>query len=153
MRALLLVGGGRHRAALENLAERLRVKSSVLFTGSVPSRDLPAYYDAGDVFAMPCRTRRHGLDVEGFGIVYLEASASGLPVIAGDSGGAPDAVLAGQTGYVADGTSAAAVAGRVIGLLCEPERAAAMGDKGRAWVEAEWRWELVAERLECILAG
>ena len=150
---LLLVGGGRRRVALENLAERLRVKSSVLFTGSVPSRDLPAYYEAGDVFAMPCRTRRRGLDVEGFGIVYLEASASGLPVIAGDSGGAPDAVLAGQTGYVVDGTSAWAVARRVIELLCEPERALAMGQQGRRWVDAEWRWELVAERLECILAG
>jgi len=150
---LLLVGGGRHRVALENLAERLGVRSSVLFTGSVPPRDLPAYYDAGDVFAMPCRTRRRGLDVEGFGIVYLEASASGLPVIAGDSGGAPDAVLAGQTGYVVDGTSAAAVARRVIELLGETERAAAMGQRGRGWVDAEWRWELVAERLECILAG
>ena len=65
--------------------------------------ELPAYYDAGDVFAMPCRTRRRGLDVEGLGIVYLEASATGLPVIAGDSGGAPDAVLSGETGYVVPG--------------------------------------------------
>jgi phosphatidylinositol alpha-1,6-mannosyltransferase len=150
---LLLVGGGRYGASLENLAERLRVKSSVFFTGSVPGRDLPDYYNAGDVFAMPCRTRRFGLDVEGLGIVYLEASASGLPVIAGDSGGAPDAVLAGQTGYVVDGRSAEGVADRVIELLHDTERAAAMGQKGRAWVEAEWRWELVAERLAAVLAG
>jgi len=151
--ALLLVGGGTYRAALENLAERLRVKSSVTFAGSVPWRDLPAYYDAGDVFAMPCRTRRRGLDVEGLGIVYLEASASGLPVVAGDSGGAPDAVLRGQTGYVVDGRSAAAVAGPLIQLLSDPERAAAMGRKGRVWVEAEWRWDLVAERLAAVLSG
>ncbi len=151
--ALLLVGGGRYGAALEGLAERLRVTSSITFTGSVPRRDLPSYYNAGDVFAMPCRTRRHGLDVEGLGIVYLEASASGLPVIAGASGGAPDAVLAGQTGYVVDGRSADAVADRVIELLRDTGRAAAMGEKGRGWVEDEWRWELVAQRLERILAG
>jgi phosphatidyl-myo-inositol dimannoside synthase len=151
--ALLLVGGGRHRAALENLAERLRVRSSITFAGSVPGRDLPAYYDAGDVFAMPCRTRRRGLDVEGLGIVYLEASASGLPVVAGDSGGAPDAVLPGETGYVVDGRSPAAVAGRIVELLCHTERAAIMGEKGRDWVEAEWRWELVAGRLAAVLSG
>jgi phosphatidyl-myo-inositol dimannoside synthase len=151
--ALLLVGSGRYRAALAGLAERLHVKPSVIFTGSVPEGDLPAYYDAGDVFAMPCRTRRHGLDVEGLGIVYLEASAAGLPVIAGDSGGAPDAVLCGQTGFVVDGRSAEAVADRVIGLLRDTGRATAMGEKGRSWVEAEWRWELVAARLEAVLAG
>ena len=65
--------------------------SSITFTGPVPQAELPAHYAAGDVFAMPCRTRRGGLDVEGLGIVYLEASATGLPVIGGDSGGAPDA--------------------------------------------------------------
>jgi phosphatidyl-myo-inositol dimannoside synthase len=151
--ALLIVGGGRYRAALENLAERLRVKSSITFAGSVPWRDLPAYYDAGDVFAMPCRTRRRGLDVEGLGIVYLEASASGLPVVAGDSGGAPDAVLPGQTGFVVDGRSATAVAGPLIQLLSDAERAAAMGRTGRGWVEAEWRWDLVAERLAAVLSG
>jgi len=151
--ALLLVGGGPYGAALARLAERLRVKSSVIFAGSVPAADLPAYYNAGDVFAMPCRTRRHGLDVEGLGIVYLEASASGLPVIAGDSGGAPDAVLSGQTGFVVDGRSAEAVADRMAELLRDTGRATAMGDKGRAWVEAEWRWELVAERLAATLTA
>lgn len=150
--ALLLVGDGRYRPVLERLAKRLRVASSVTFAGSVPWPELPGYYDAGSVFAMPCRTRRGGLDVEGLGIVYLEASAVGLPVIAGDSGGAPDAVLAGQTGYVVDGRSADAVARRVIELLADPEAAAAMGEKGRAWVEAEWRPELVAQRLEAVLA-
>ncbi len=151
--ALIFVGGGRYGAALEGLAERLRVRSSITFAGSVSRGDLPAYYNAGDVFAMPCRTRRRGLDVEGLGIVYLEASASGLPVIAGNSGGAPDAVLAGQTGYVVDGRSAVPVADRVIELLRDTERAAAMGERGRTWVEAEWRWELVAERLAAVLTG
>ena len=124
-----------------------------MFTGPVPWADLPAYYDAGNVFAMPCRTRRGGLDVEGLGIVYLEASASGLPVVGGDSGGAPDAIMNGETGYVVPGRDVAAVADRIAGLLADPAGAAAMGEKGMAWIDREWRWELVAERLQQILAG
>jgi phosphatidyl-myo-inositol dimannoside synthase len=151
--ALLLVGDGPYRAALGRLAQREGVAGSVVFTGPVPAADLPAYYDAGDVFAMPCRTRRAGLDVEGLGIVYLEASASGLPVVGGDSGGAPDAILPGETGYVVPGRDLAAVADRICGLLADPAGARAMGEKGAAWVDREWRWELVADRLMAILAG
>jgi phosphatidyl-myo-inositol dimannoside synthase len=150
---LLLIGDGPYRAELERLAGRLGVAGSVLFTGPVSWEDLPAYYDAGDVFAMPCRTRRRGLDVEGLGIVYLEASATGLPVIGGDSGGAPDAILHGESGYVVPGGDAKAVAVRLTELLADPAAAAAMGEKGMAWVEREWRWQLVAARLERILAG
>ena len=100
---------------------------------------------------MPCRTRRGGLDVEGLGIVYLEASATGLPVIGGDSGGAPDAILDGETGYVVNG--ATAVAKRVTELLSDPAKARAMGEKGLAWVDREWREELSAARLAAILEG
>jgi phosphatidylinositol alpha-1,6-mannosyltransferase len=151
--ALLLVGGGPYRSALERLAAETGVASSVRMTGSVPWEQLPAHYDAGDVFAMPCRTRRRGLDVEGLGIVYLEASSTGLPVIAGDSGGAPDAVLAGETGLVVNGRSADGVADAVISLLSDPKRAAAMGEKGRSWVERDWRWEVQAGRLGVLLGG
>jgi phosphatidyl-myo-inositol dimannoside synthase len=150
---LLLVGDGPYRAKLDRLVRQAGLSDSVVFTGLVPATELPAYYDAGDVFAMPCRTRRGGLDVEGLGIVYLEASASGLPVVGGDSGGAPDAILAGETGYVVPGRDVAAVADRIAGLLADPPGAGAMGDKGLAWVDREWRWELVAERLARILAG
>src|SRR5216683_2142468 len=108
---------------------RLGVADSVLFTGPVSWADLPAYYDAADVFAMPCRTRRRGLDVEGLGIVYLEASATGLPVVGGDSGGAPDAILTEETGYVVPGRDVAALAGRLTGLLADPAAARAMGEK------------------------
>ena len=101
--ALLLVGGGPYRTRLEELALESTWREDIVLTGSVPWPELPAHYAAGDVFAMPCRTRRRGLDVEGLGIVYLEASAAGLPVIAGDSGGAPDAVLPGETGWVGAG--------------------------------------------------
>jgi phosphatidyl-myo-inositol dimannoside synthase len=150
---LLLVGDGPYRADLARLARRTGVSGSVVFTGPVPWADLPAYYDAGNVFAMPCRTRHGGLDVEGLGIVYLEASASGLPVVGGDSGGAPDAIMNGETGYVVSGRDVAAVADRITGLLADPAGAAAMGEKGMAWIDREWRWELVAERLQQILAG
>jgi phosphatidylinositol alpha-1,6-mannosyltransferase len=151
--ALLLVGGGPYRGTLEKLAAETGVGEAVRFTGSVPWEQLPAHYDAGDVFAMPCRTRRRGLDVEGLGIVYLEASSTGLPVIAGDSGGAPDAVLAGETGLVVNGRSAGAVADAVISLLNDPRRARTMGEKGRSWVERDWRWEVQAERLAALLTG
>jgi phosphatidylinositol alpha-1,6-mannosyltransferase len=150
---LLLVGSGPFGKNLQILAERLRVAGSVHFAGAVPARDLPAYYDAADVFAMPCRTRRRGLDVEGLGIVYLEASATGLPVIGGDSGGAPDAIRDGESGYVVPGRSVAAVADRITGLITDPARAKAMGEKGLAWVQQEWRWDLVAARLGQILRG
>jgi phosphatidylinositol alpha-1,6-mannosyltransferase len=150
---LMLVGDGPYRAQLERLAEGLGVARSVLFTGPVGWDELPSYYDAGNIFAMPCRTRRAGLDVEGLGIVYLEASATGLPVVGGDSGGAPDAILDGETGYVVPGHSAAAVADRISELLADPAGAAAMGEKGQAWIEREWTWDLVAERLRHILGA
>jgi phosphatidylinositol alpha-1,6-mannosyltransferase len=150
---LLLVGDGPYRAELGRLAGRTCVSGSVLFTGPVPWEELPAHFAAGNVFAMPCRTRRGGLDVEGLGIVYLEASATGLPVIGGDSGGAPEAIRHAETGYVVPGRDVAAVAARLIELLGDPAAAAAMGEKGLAWVDREWRWDLVADRLGQILAG
>jgi phosphatidyl-myo-inositol dimannoside synthase len=150
---LMLVSDGPFRAGLERLAARTGVSDSVLFTGPVEWDELPGYYDAADIFAMPCRTRRGGLDVEGLGIVYLEASATGLPVVGGDSGGAPDAVLDGETGYVVPGRSVQAVADRLTALLADPAGAAAMGDKGRSWIEREWSWDLVTDRLRRILDG
>jgi phosphatidyl-myo-inositol dimannoside synthase len=149
---LLLVGDGPYRSRLERLASEAQVAGSVIFTGPVSWDDLPGYYDAGNIFAMPCRTRRAGLDVEGLGIVYLEASATGLPVIAGDSGGAPDAVLDGETGYVVPGRSEDALAQRLIELLADPARAVAMGEKGLAWIDREWTWDLVAQRLQQIIS-
>ncbi|MFF9480240.1 glycosyltransferase family 4 protein [Streptomyces sp. NPDC014733] len=148
---LLIVGGGPYEKELRALAERTGVAESVRFTGAVPWAELPAHYGAGDVFAMPCRTRRGGLDVEGLGIVYLEASATGLPVVAGDSGGAPDAVLDGETGWVVPGGSPQATAERIVTLLQDPELRRRMGERGRAWVEEKWRWDLLAEKLKELL--
>jgi phosphatidylinositol alpha-1,6-mannosyltransferase len=151
--ALLCVGGGPHLSALERLARENDVAQHVVLTGSVPWSELPAHYDAGDVFAMPCRTRRGGLEVEGLGIVFLEASATGLPVVAGRSGGSPDAVLDGETGHVVDGRQVHVVADAVSSLLERPDRARQMGAAGRAWMEQEWRWDLLAQRLRELLAG
>ncbi|GGS21792.1 glycosyltransferase family 4 protein [Streptomyces griseoviridis] len=148
---LLIVGGGPYEKDLRRLADDTGVAASVRFTGSVPWSELPAHYGAGDVFAMPCRTRRGGLDVEGLGIVYLEASATGLPVVAGDSGGAPDAVLDGETGWVVRGTSVEDTADRLVTLLADPELRRRMGERGRRWVEERWRWDLLAERLRTLL--
>ncbi|MFL6073078.1 MAG: glycosyltransferase family 4 protein [Mycobacteriales bacterium] len=149
--ALVIVGDGPDFPRLHRLAASLGVADDVVFTGKVPGPDLPRYFAAGDVFAMPARTRHLGLDVEGLGIVYLEASAAGRPVVAGDSGGAPDAVLPGETGHVVDGRDVGEVAGRVADLLADPAQAAAMGRAGRAWVEREWRWDLLADRLHALL--
>jgi phosphatidylinositol alpha-1,6-mannosyltransferase len=149
--ALLIVGDGPYRQELTELASATGVADRVVFTGGVASEELPAHYAAGDVFAMPCRTRRAGMDVEGLGIVYLEASATGLPVLAGDSGGAPDAVLEGETGYVVGGRDTGAISRRLVQLLADPALRERMGTAGRAWVERDWRWDVLADRLQSLL--
>jgi phosphatidyl-myo-inositol dimannoside synthase len=151
--ALLLVSGGPYRRRLGRLAAEHGVAADVVFTGSVPWAELPAHYAAGNMYAMPCRTRAGGLDVEGLGIVYLEASACGLPVVGGDSGGAPDAVLDGETGFVVGGRDLAALTDRLVDLLSNPAKAAAMGAAGRAWIERDWRWEAQAARMTELLNG
>lgn len=151
--ALLVVGGGPALPRLKQLVASAGLERDVVLTGSVRWAELPAHYDAGDVFAMPCRDRLHGLEVEGLGIVFLEASATGLPVVAGRSGGSPDAVVEGETGYVVDGTSVDEVAARLVELLTDRGRAQAMGAAGRAWVERDWRWDVLASRLRELLAG
>lgn len=149
--ALVIVGGGPHLEALRKLASDRGVIDDVVFTSGVPAAELPAHYAFGDVFAMPCRTRGAGLDVEGLGIVFLEASATGVPVVAGDSGGAPETVLDGQTGRVVDGRDLEAITQAVSGLLADPELAARMGIAGRDWVTSQWRWDTHAARLATLL--
>ncbi len=150
--ALLLVGHGPYEASLRALAGKHGVSEHVLFAGGVPYAELPEHFAAGDVFAMPCRTRRGGLDVEGLGMVFLEASASGLAVVAGDSGGAPEAVREGETGYVVGGRDRAALADRLATLLTDAGLRGRLGSAGRSWVETDWRWDLLAERLGGLLA-
>ncbi|MDQ1650009.1 MAG: phosphatidyl-myo-inositol dimannoside synthase, partial [Frankiaceae bacterium] len=141
------------RPTLERLAREQGVERDVVFTGSVPWEELPAHYDAGTVFSMPCRTRRGGLEVEGLGIVYLEANATGLPVVAGNSGGSPDAVREGETGYVVDGTAVDQVVAALALLLTDDALRERLGRSGRAWVEERWRWDVIAGRLRGMLDG
>lgn len=151
--ALVIVGGGPYRENLQKLAQRCGVAEDVLFTGGVPGEELPAHHALADVFAMPCRTRGAGLDVEGLGIVYLEASASGVPVVAGRSGGAPETVRDGATGRVVDGTDIEAIARAVGDLLADPDAAARMGAAGRDWVVQNWQWRTQGARLQRFLTG
>ncbi len=151
--ALVIVGGGPYLEALRALAQSCGVADGVTFTGGVPGGELPAHHALADVFAMPCRTRGGGMDVEGLGIVFLEASATGVPVIAGESGGAPEAVQHNKTGLVVDGRSVDRVADAVTELLVDRDRAAAMGAAGREWVTSEWRWDTLAARLADLLRG
>jgi phosphatidylinositol alpha-1,6-mannosyltransferase len=144
---LLVVGSGPYGAALRELARRTGVADRVVFAGAVPYAELPAYFRAGDVFAMPCRSRWFGFDIEALGAVFLQGAAVGRPVIAGDSGGAPEAVRPGETGLVVDPTSPAALARAIRELLGDPARAAAMGTAGAAWVHAEWTWDRMVGRL------
>lgn len=149
--ALVIVGGGPDLDRLQGLAAEFDVSDHVVFTKGVPGDELPAHYAMADVFAMPCRTRGAGLDVEGLGIVFLEASATGIPVVAGDSGGAPETVLDGQTGHVIDGRDGEQLVDTLSLLLAHPERAATMGRRGREWVTAQWQWDTIAARAGALL--
>jgi phosphatidylinositol alpha-1,6-mannosyltransferase len=151
--ALVIAGGGPYLETLRRLAERLDVSDHVTFTGGILAAELPAYHAMADVFAMPCRTRGAGLDVEGLGIVFLEASATGVPVIAGYSGGAPETVQHSKTGLVVDGRSVGQIADAVIELLADPDRAAMMGAAGREWITAQWQWDALAARMSELIRG
>ncbi|HEX5996554.1 MAG TPA: glycosyltransferase family 4 protein [Jiangellales bacterium] len=148
---LLLVGDGPYRRKLERLVREYDVRDSVLFAGAVPWSAAPAWFDAGDVFAMPCRTRLGGLEPEALGIVFLEAQASGCPVLVGDSGGAPETVLDGETGYVVDARDPAVIATRAAELLGDPGLVRVLGDKARAWVQEEWSWDQSVATLRQLL--
>ena len=149
--ALVIVGSGPYEQTLHRMAGQSGAGDSVLFTGAVPTDELPDHYAMADVFAMPCRTRGAGLDVEGLGIVFLEASAAGVAVVAGDSGGAPETVIEGETGRVVDGTDVDEVAEVIAGLLQDPATAQRMGRAGRDWVTRDWNWDGLTARLSGLL--
>ena len=150
---LVIVGGGSRRftARLRRLAGHL-ADDRIVFTGRVGEECMSHMLHAADVFAMPCRTRGGGLDVEGLGIVYLEAQAAGIPVIAGRSGGAPETVIP-ESGIVVDGRSQQNILAALIALLSDPKRRRDMGRRGRSFVEQSWTWERMGARLRRILAG
>jgi len=141
-----VAGSGRERGHLERLAAS--TGAPVRFLGRVPDADLRALSGCGDVFAMPCRSRWGGLEQEGFGIVFVEAAAAGVPQVAGASGGSADAVIDGETGLVvADPTDAGAVAAALLSLLTDPERRRAMSVTGRDRAVREFSYDVLAARL------
>jgi phosphatidylinositol alpha-1,6-mannosyltransferase len=148
---LLLIGQGPYREHLQELVHKYRLESSVTFIGRIEYKDLPLYLCAGDIFAMPSRSRLMGLEVEGLGIVYLEASSCGLPVLAGSSGGAPDAVVQNITGLVVDGTNHQQIATAAINLLNNIAASQLMGAAGRQWIVENWRWEIWSKEFENLL--
>ena len=150
---LLIVGVGPRQKKLEQLILRYDLAEFVRFVGRIAYEKLPEYFRLADLFVMPSRSRLGGLEVEGLGIVYLEASASGIAVLAGASGGAPDAVIAGKTGEIVDGTSIDQIAQVINELLDHPARLREMGRAGRAWTESSWGWQIWGERFRTVLLG
>lgn len=148
---LLIVGQGPYKNHLEKLVNKLSLKENVTFAGKIMYDKLPSYLSAADLFAMPSRSRFFGLEVEGLGIVYLEASACGIPVIAGSSGGAPDAILEGVTGLCVDGTNVAEIAAAVIEICSDADRASHMGVAGRNWIVEQWRWDIWSREFNALL--
>jgi len=150
---LLLIGSGPREEYLRKLIVKYGLESDVILLGRVAYDQLPKHFLLGDVFVGPSRSRLAGLEVEGLGIVYLEASSCGIPVIAGDSGGAPDAVLKGRTGLIIDSTSIEEISGACIKLLSSPKLAEELGAKGRNWVVEEWNWDLWGKKFAELLEG
>ncbi|RFS85109.1 glycosyltransferase family 1 protein [Actinomadura spongiicola] len=149
---LMIVGDGPTRAHLTDRAAR-EAPGTVTITGAVSAADLPRYYAAADVFVLPCRDERRGLQVEGLGLSVLEASSAGLPVVVGRSGGSPESVLDGRTGHLVDATRADGLARVLNDLLADSARARRMGDEGRRWVRETWCWDRAAARLAALLRG
>lgn len=147
----LILSDGELDEELRALCRGLGLDDVARFVGPVPARELPRYYAAADLFVMPNRTLDDA-DVEGFGMVFLEASASGVAVIGGLSGGVPDAVADGRTGLLVDGASIEAIADAIRALLGDPALRARMGAEGRAWART-FSWEHAAARVRAIAAG
>ena len=140
---VLLVGKGRTEAQLRKLADNLGVQ--VRFEVNVPWSDLPGLYREMDIFCMPCKSRWGGLEVEGLGLVFLEAAATGLPVLAGDSGGSPETVIPAETGYVVH--SVDDIVEGLTMLLDDPAGSRRMGLAGRRFVEDVFTWPKVVDRF------
>lgn len=155
--AYLIVGSGIEEKDLfegeriKRLVKDLNLEEKVIFTGFVCDEDLPQYYNSCDVFVMPSREITEKGDVEGFGIVYLEANACAKPVIGGKSGGIEDAIIDGETGLLVDPLNVKEIARVIVKLLTNKELADEMGKKGRERVEKELNWKEIARRLQGLM--
>ena len=133
---------------LQKMVQTLGLERQVKFAGFIPDRDLPDIYANSDIFVMASRQIPGRLDIiEGFGISFLEASASGLPVVAGNSGGVSDAVCEGETGLLVIPDAPEDIARALKRLLTDDGLARELGKKGRKWVETQMNWDCVAEQM------
>jgi phosphatidylinositol alpha-1,6-mannosyltransferase len=138
----VIAGDGEERERLERLVDENGLRGRVFFAGAVPEAELPAHYAACDIFLLPNRVE--GTDIEGFGIVFLEAAATGKPVIAGDSGGVPEAVDRNNTGLLVDGASVKEVARAIRHLAASADERARLGSAGRVRVRDHFSWQRAA---------
>lgn len=148
----VVVGSGELEPLYRDMVAQAGLGAAVRFCGFVDARERAAALDGADVFAMPSRLRPGGGGGEGFGIVYLEAGAHGVPVVGGNVAGALDAVRHGETGLLVDPTDHVQVADAITELLLDSRRAEAMGTAGRAWAE-QHDWPRVAAQVEDLLHG
>ncbi|MFQ5788399.1 MAG: glycosyltransferase family 4 protein, partial [Thermodesulfobacteriota bacterium] len=143
-----IVGKGSEEKRLRNMVQELGLENQVIFAGFISENQLPTTYTACDIYVMTSREIPGRLDlVEGFGISFLEAGASGLPVVAGNSGGVSDAVQHGKTGLLVNPDNPEDIASAIRLLLTDDSLSRRYGSEGRLWTETQMSWELVAERL------
>ncbi len=145
----LIIGNGPDLKRLEKLAEKLKVLSNITFIEDVSDNNLPIYYDLADLFIMPAR--QIGADVEGFGIVYLEANLFGKPVIAGNSGGVAEAVVDKKTGLIINPENVSQISNAILRLFNNPELMNKLGVQGRQRVLTEFRWPIQIEKIKNLL--
>ena len=152
--AVYLIGGtGAYGTELRKLVDSLGLGSHVRFIGSIADEEMVKTFNLADVFIMANRLMKGSGDLEGFGIVFLEAGACEVPVIGGRSGGVPDAIIDGETGFLIDGNSPEPISETVIRILSDPELAERMGRNGRERVCREQSWNHVASRFGELLQG
>jgi phosphatidylinositol alpha-1,6-mannosyltransferase len=149
----VIAGSGKDDSYLYKVAQEVGVTQHVKILGRVDEADVPLLYNCCDVFIMCSRQERtrRGILAEGFGIVFLEASATGKPVIGGLSGGIPDAVRDGVTGLLVDPHDPSAIAFAILRLFCEPELARSLGRNGRKWIEEQMTWDRAAAQFRIAL--
>jgi len=143
-----VIGGGEEKQKLESLTEELSLKDNVLFMSEISDEQMIQAYQQCDVFALPNRTV--GLDIEGFGMVLVEAQACAKPVIAGDSGGTAETMVIGKTGYIVDCTQPEPIAEKLITLLQEPEQCTKLGTAGRIHVEKTLDWQVHVKNAQAV---
>jgi phosphatidylinositol alpha-1,6-mannosyltransferase len=145
----LVVGEGPDRKRLMEIVQNLGLSEQVVFTGAVSDRDLPFHYAIADIYIMPNREEENG-DIEGFGISFIEAQAAEKPVIGGDSGGVPDSVADGKTGILVNPQDEKEIAGKIMELLDNPDKARTLGKQGRERVTALFSWPNITSKTEMI---